>query len=61
MLSKETWLDVSKKLDVCQADMNTWVNDKMLKLKKIKMDLIIFNQKHNNMMITEEVHLQIGE
>ena len=34
ILPKETWFDVSKKLEACLADISTWISANMLKLNQ---------------------------
>jgi hypothetical protein len=61
ILPKETWLDVSKKLEACLADISTWMSANMLKLNQEKTELIIFNPKHRSTRMTEDIQLQVGE
>ena len=44
-LTKQTWLNISKKLEACLGDIGTWMNANMLKLNREKTELIIFNRK----------------
>ncbi len=61
ILSKGNWLDVSKKLEACLADINTWMSENMLKLYQEKTVLIIFNPIHKSRRMTEDNQLQVGE
>ena len=61
ILTKETWLDVLKKLEACLADINTWMSANMLMLNQEKSELVIFNPKYKSKKITEDVQLQAGE
>ena len=61
ILPKEIWLDVSKKLETCLADISTWTSVNMFKLSHEKTELIILNPEYKNRRITEDIQLQVGE
>jgi len=60
IMPKTTWSDVAKKLEVCLADISTWMCANMLKLNEEKTELIIFNPKHL-VRVNEELQLQVGK
>ena len=58
ILPKQIWLDVSKKLEACLANISTWMSANM---NKEKTELIIFNPKHKSRKMTEDIQLQVDE
>ncbi|KAK2162053.1 hypothetical protein LSH36_105g04043 [Paralvinella palmiformis] len=58
-MSKTTWSDVAKKLEACLADISTSMCANMLKLNEEKIELIIFDPKHN-VRINEELRLTVA-
>jgi len=60
-LPKGAWLEVSKKLVACLADISTSMSANMLKLNKEKTELIIFNPKYQSSKLIEDMPSQVGE
>jgi len=58
IMHKTTWSDVAKKLEACLDKISTWMSANMLNLNEEKIELIIFNPKHQVRM-NKELRLQV--
>ena len=61
IMQKGTWLEVSKKLVACLADITSWMSANMLKLNREKTELIIFNPKYQSSKMIDDMQFQVGE